>query len=235
MLTRLQGAMGRNDSIEQMVLLPGPALPAVDIAQSTKSVNLVVGYNRTPSSQTALDVTLWIAHQTRLATDKVVTVHVVYVVDEKQIGKSPDCLNSTYLTRQRRGSLALELEAASEPGLATHVLTQSKYETLTANPRVTSLEPSYFPAIFYSNQQFEQADHILWQARCLAKEWGGSFKAHLRFGRVAEELRKVVESENAALLFLGCDSAAHPIVRELDSNFPCPVLGIPTTLNSPSH
>jgi len=81
MLARLQGAMGLDDLIEQMVLLP-PASSS-DWAESTKSVNLVVGYNSSPSSQMALDITMWIAHQTRLATQKQVTVQVVYVLDDK--------------------------------------------------------------------------------------------------------------------------------------------------------
>jgi len=47
MLARLQGAMGLDDLIEQMVLLP-PASSPSDWAESTKSVNLVVGYNSSP-------------------------------------------------------------------------------------------------------------------------------------------------------------------------------------------
>jgi len=68
--------MGLDDLIEQMVLLP-PASSSSDWAESTKSVNLV--NNSSPSSQMALDITMWIAHQTRLATQKQVTVQVVYV------------------------------------------------------------------------------------------------------------------------------------------------------------
>lgn len=73
MLVRLQGTLGRADLVNQMVLLPSaqPVCP-----QDTPEINLVVGYSNSPASQTALDLTLWIAHQTRLATGKQVTVQV---------------------------------------------------------------------------------------------------------------------------------------------------------------
>lgn len=162
MLVRLQGALGRGDLTEKMLLLPKSSTPATDAKLST-STNLVVGYNGSPNSQTALDITLWIAHQTRLATQKQVTVHVVYVIDHRQ---------------------------------------------------------------------FERADHILWQARCLADEWRDSLKAHLRFGAVADELRAVTISAAADLLLLGCSAAEHPVVQQLATDLPCPVLGIPSQLSS---
>lgn len=178
MLVRLEGALDRNDLMEQMVLLPEPASAASKWAKSTTSVNLVVGYNASPSSQTALDLTMWIAHQTRLATQKQVTVQVVYVVDEYQ--NTNCCANFT-----------------------SHV--------------------------------YERADRILWQAGCLAEEWRSSFKAHLRVGDVATELRSVVESEAATVLFLGCNRITHPIIQKLGSNFPCSVLGIPQELSVSKH
>ncbi len=232
MLVRLQNAMGRNDLVEQMVLLPEPAAPQRESAKSTKPVNLVVGYNRSPSSQTALDVTLWIAHQTRLATKAQVTVHVVYVVDDNQNGRRLDIYNSADVSKQSVQRNSWEFAQASISGSVTPVLTQPGQEALTAHPRTTLIDPCYFRAMFYENDAFEQADRILSQARSLADEWRGAFKAHLRFGSVAEELRKVVESETAALLFLGCNSVNHPIVQQLGAHFPCPVLGIPTMLNS---
>ena len=203
MLVRLQSAMGRNDLIEQMVLRPEPASLHSNADKSTKSVNLVVGYNRSPSSQTALDVTLWIAHQTRLTTKAQVTVHIVYTVDDQSRSKA----------------------AASNPSLH-----QRSWESReAAQPRMTSVDPSYLRAMFYHNHQIEQADRILWQARCLAHEWGGAFVAHLRFGCVDAELRKVVVSEAADLLYLGCSAVNHPLVQKLGYDFPCPVLGIPKT------
>lgn len=162
MLVRLQSALGRDDLVEQMVLLPEPKTLTPGTKSST-STNLVVGYNGSPNSQTALDITLWIAHQTRLATQKQVTVHIVYIVD---------------------------------------------------------------------HNQFEQADRILWQARCLADEWRDSLKAHLRFGTVATELTAVVASTEADLVLLGCNTTQHSLIQQLKSDLPCPVLGIPNLLNS---
>ena len=79
-LARLQNAIGSQELIERMVLLPEP-LTSNEHNKSKKTVNLVVGYNSSSSSQSALDLALLIAHQTRLATHKQVTVHVVYVLN----------------------------------------------------------------------------------------------------------------------------------------------------------
>lgn len=231
MLLRLEGAMDRNDLIEQMVLLPEPASAAAKWSNSTKSVNLVVGYNASPSSQTALDLTMWIAHQTRLVTQKQVTVQVVYVVDENQKNQYSDGLNMASASDLSKHQLPSELLNTSLKKSKLSVLTKTKPQALATSPKksVKSRRPK---ATSCQADSFEQADRILWQARCLAEEWRGSFKAHLRFGDVAVELREVVESEAATLLFLGCNSVSHPIIQQLGTHFPCSVLGIPTELSS---
>jgi nucleotide-binding universal stress UspA family protein len=231
MLVRLEGAMDRNDLIEQMVLLPEPASAAAKWSNFTKSVNLVVGYNASPSSQTALDLTMWIAHQTRLVTQKQVTVQVVYVVDENQNNQYSEGLKTVNASGSSKHQFPSELLNTSLKESKPSVLTQPKPQVLAASPKkaAKSRRPK---ATSCQADSFEQADRILWQARCLAEEWRGSFKAHLRFGDVASELREVVESEAATLLFLGCNSVSHPLIQQLGTHFPCSVLGIPTGLSS---
>ncbi|MBE9190881.1 universal stress protein [Gloeocapsopsis crepidinum LEGE 06123] len=208
MLARLQSATETN-VIERMMLL-APA--ASQIQETTKSVDLVVGYNSSPNSQTALDLTLWIAHQTRLATQKQVTVHVVYVLEEHTQHRHCPISPTFDLSRLYSESISRELAHVANRGSRSNATQHS--EMLLLQPRITSPD------------LFEQADLILWQAKSLAAEWRGSLVAHLRFGNVASELKAVVESENASLLFLGCNSANHLIVQQLGSNFPCAVLGI---------
>lgn len=221
MLVRLEGAMARNDLIEEMVLIPEPASAASRWAKSTPSINLIVGYNASPKSQIALDLTMWIAHLTRLATQKSITVQAVYVVDERQCTQCSDVFESAGISSFLIPSLPSEfpIKSASRNS-ATSVLSQPKVKKHYSQKKT-----------FRQSDWFEQADCILRQARCLAEEWGVPFTAHLRFGNVAEQLRAVVESEAATLLFLGCNSVTHPIVQKLDSSFPCSVLGIPTKLS----
>lgn len=234
MLARLEGAMDRNDLIEQIVLLPEPASAASKWSKSTTSVNLVVGYNASPNSQTALDLTMWIAHQTRLATQKQVTVQVVYVINENYNRKVTERLNSGDAYRPSYYQIPSRFpNTSSSRNSTSSVSTQPKSQAIAVASKKEFVKEGRSKRIdFNQSDFFEQADSILWQARCLAEEWRGSFKAHLRFGEVSAELRDVVETEAATLLFLGCNSVDHPIVRNLSSNFPCAVLGIPRELGS---
>ncbi|PMB44828.1 universal stress family protein [Fischerella thermalis CCMEE 5205] len=207
MLMRLQDALNRDDLIEQMLLHCNPITSFVEQVQSTKSINFIVGYNSSPKSHTALDISLLIAHQTRLATKSHVIVQAVYVLEEYKTNDFFDVLP----TQDFKTSESFEAHLSYCPinlpstNVQTPVLTQTN--------------------------KFAQAEHILWQARCLAEEWQSYFKAHLRFGCVADELEKVVASEAATVLFLGCKSANHPIVQELGSHFPCAIIGIPTSID----
>ncbi|QFS46664.1 universal stress family protein [Nostoc sphaeroides CCNUC1] len=205
MLARLQSATGRDDLIEQMVLLPEPKKPFSQKPQTAKSVNLIVAYNASPNSHTALDIAFWIAHQTRLATNAEVTVQAVYVLEDNSKSQYPNVLS---LPIQQP---TFEYQISEISKSATQVLTQPQLQTV-----VTPLQ---------------QADIILWQARSLAEEWQGCFKSHLRFGCISTELNKVVESEAADILFLGCNSVNHPMIEALGCNFPCAVLGIPSCID----
>ncbi len=205
MLARLQSATGRDDLIEQMVLLPEPNKPFSKKPQKAKAVNLIVAYDASPNSHTALDIAFWIAHQTRLATNTEVTVQAVYVVEDNQSNQYPNILSFP----QQQSSLECQVSEVSK--YVTQVLTLPKLQTAIA--------------------PLQQADIILWQARSLAEEWQGSFKSHLRFGSISAELNKVVESESADILFLGCNSVNHPMIEALGSNFPCAVLGIPSCID----
>jgi len=213
MLARLEHAIGCTDLAKQIVLISN------DNASNkrSKEINLVVGYNGSPRSQSALDLTLWIAHQTRLATGCPVTVQVVYVVNlngacglaqgtfSSQIAPSP---------RKRLKEIASGRSPVSEPGVAT----------VERSP----LEESFKMSRGCQDDLFEQADQILWQARHMAEEWRGSLKTHLRFGQVTFELCQVVEAESASILVVGCTSKDHPLVQQLQqTSLPCPVLGIP--------
>ena len=161
MLFRLQTALGCDDLMAQMVLVSKPrqTKPQGEPGQST--INVVVGFSGSPKSQAALDIALCIAHQTRMASQKPVVVHVVYVVDK---------------TRPKT---------------------------------------------------IDNADRILWQARCLASEWRGSLDAHLRIGQVATELSQVATELNAEVILVGCQASQHALVKQLAPQTPCSVLGVP--------
>ncbi|MDZ7962518.1 MAG: universal stress protein [Aulosira sp. DedQUE10] len=210
MLVRLQSTIGRDDLIEQMVLLPEPKKHSSIKGSTTKPVNLIVAYDASPKSHTALDIAFWIAHQTRLATNTPVTVQAVYVVADKHKNQYTDIFSFS------RQITPLECPTNNVSKSVTPVLTQPTLTVIAPHLQEKSLAV------------IQQADQILWQARSLAEEWQGSFKSHLRFGSIAAELKKVVELETADILFIGCRSVHHPIIQALGSDFPCAVLGIPS-------
>lgn len=224
MLVRLENALGCSEMAKRMVLLPKQETD--DAVSNSNEINLLVGYDASPHSQTALDLTLWIAHQTRLATQKSVMVQVIYVVDRSVEGRDRTCYldpldrpdsteNSTYTLPIR------------DCGESVQAQLLGKGSTSLVAELPVAQEP-ICSAFDWQMHQFEQADHILWQARHLADEWRGSLKTHLRFGNLADELRQVVKAESATVLVLGCKSSNHPLVQQLKSDFPCPILGIPS-------
>lgn len=232
-LARFESALGHQNLAEEMILLPEPKVPIPKKSKSTKAakaINFIVGYNSSPKSQIALDMTLWIAHQTRLVTTKEVTVQVVYVLDEPPNSYVEDTDNSGVGNSLAAKPEISDLDEISALNCAASAIGLLTAEIQSVSQRTTWIDPPYFRAIFCKNNDYEVADKLLWEARCLAQEWRGLFKAHLRIGQVATELRNVVESEAANLLFLGCNSAKHRLIRKLGNNFPCCVVGIPSAL-----
>jgi nucleotide-binding universal stress UspA family protein len=213
MLARLQSAMGRDDLIEQILLLPEAKQAVYEQCQLAKSVNLIVGYDGSPNSHTALDIAFLIAYQTRLATNQEVIVQAVYVLEEIH-----DSQNNNRL-RLVDKLPKLECPIGELSKSSTSVLTQPKLQGIASHLQQKTLN------------SLHEADIILWQARSLAEEWQGSFKSHLRFGGVSTELRTVIENESADILFLGCKSVYHPLIKQLHSNFPCAVVGIPNCID----
>ena len=223
MLTHLQDALGQEEWVKQNLLLRGTKSSSA----THKTINLIVGYNGSPNSRAALDLTLWIAHQIRLVTPKQVTVHVVYVVEDSQTPRHFNNLAALTTNEQYSASRQSTPVDLSRPSSGVATLTRSTLELSSTRTAVCDASCHFNPE---SLSALEQADCILWQARCMTEEWRGSLDAHLRFGTVAGELKSVVESLHADLLVLGCDSSKHPLIRQLTSRFPCPVMGVPTHL-----
>lgn len=223
-LTRLQNTLGntlgQENWVKQLLLVRG----AKSNIASRKTINLIVGYSGSSSSQAALDLTLWIAHQIRLVTKKQVTVHVVYVVEDLQRLQQ----SSNIVTLNNGQYSDLSQSASQQPQFSSNVATLMRSPLELSPTRTTVCNTSCHSSPDASLSALEKADCILWQARCMAEEWRGSLDAHLRFGTAASELREVVESLHADLLVLGCTSANHPLIRQLTRRFPCSVVGIPT-------
>ncbi|MBE9224802.1 universal stress protein [Phormidium sp. LEGE 05292] len=233
MLVRFQSAVGRDDLVEQMILLPGRKSSVSPTTKSDNSLTFVVGYNGSPSSHTALDITLLMAHQTSLATNKQVSVQIVYVIDNEGNSKlkhfpSNYKTSSNYWEFSTASVLKSVTTELAKPTIQALATSDRQITTKSTTKLTTQSRP--IPTTCSRTSIFEKADQILWQARYLVEEWGDDFIAHLRIGCVAEELTKVVESEAADLLFLGCHSAKHSLVHKLGAKFSCPVLGIPDSI-----
>ncbi|MBF2026530.1 MAG: universal stress protein [Oscillatoriales cyanobacterium C42_A2020_001] len=234
MLARLEHALDCHGLAKQMVLQPKtPSL----LPPPTQEINLVVGYNGSVYSQTALDLTLWIAHQTRLVTRKAVTVQVVYVVElERAPVTVPDnlselsfCPIDVYPDLSRIQVAADDRSPFAENSTHSELVHQASLTAICDRAVRSDLQREQ--SSDWQIQQFEKADRILWQARNLANEWRGSLETHLRFGCVAEELRTVAQQVSTTALFLGCSSVQHPIVQGLGQELLFPVLGIPSKLS----
>jgi hypothetical protein len=207
-LARLGNALDGDNVSRSLLLLPGRDSTLCNSTDETSdSINLVVGYSDSENSQAALDLTLLIAYQTRLATRKRVVVQAVYVVDSiHPIRKK---------TRSHSGNNRdLNPSSASISSTAT-LLQQRRLTVNCVDARAAQI------------QCFDEADQVLWQARSFAMEWRGSLNTHLRFGNPALELSKVVQQEQASLMIVGCHSVEHPLVQQLEGYCDCPVIGIP--------
>jgi nucleotide-binding universal stress UspA family protein len=242
MLLRLQSALGQDNLSEQMLLYPG----SDSNRQAEETGNFVIGYNGSPNSQTALDFILWMAHQTRLATQKQVIVHVVYVIDCYNSLSAPSLASSAGSgassdSQSHQGLNLLTLPATCQLPSSekfgfqcdTNSLAQSQQSQTGAHAQ-RSGGPQVLerPSASSLATMLEQVDRILWQARCLSDEWRGSVEAHLRFGAVATELQEVVKAQAADLLFVGCSDIGHALVQQLAPCLSCPILGIPTELEA---
>lgn len=195
-------------------------------AEKPNAINLVVGYNSSPKSHAALDLTLWIAHQTRLVSRQPVVVQVVYVLQ-------PEQASQTFAHAGLGAGLGSTRYEASPAWAAS--ASAPMLQPVWSGRRVTANTVQLAPVRDYTAlsepwsaaESLGFADRVLWQARCLANEWRGSLKTHLRFGDLGQELLQVVKSESADLLILGCHSANHALLKQWGQSFPCPVLGIP--------
>jgi len=212
---RLQDALGIDD-LSELVLLPGCNHSFINRDRDLGKISLVVGFDGSPESHTALDLTLWIAHQTRLVTPAPVIVHAVYVV-ESEINEYSGRFNSAWANEH----YFLDHQCLKQPYLNQQV--QETLQTLeTASNGTTFAQPT------------PHALTVLQQACQLVEEWGGAFDTHLQFGDIAAGLKAVVDAENGVLLVLGCCSDDHSIVQQLQTKVACPVLGIPSNQNGSS-
>ncbi|TVQ26285.1 MAG: universal stress protein [Leptolyngbya sp. DLM2.Bin15] len=122
MLMRLGSSLNNPDLSQEIVLHD----PKTKVCQSREKevpddaadiVNIVVGYSGSSRSQAVLDLALWVAHQTRVASSKTVMVHIVYVIDQARpetIAAADKVLwQARCLASEWRGSLNAHLRVGS--------------------------------------------------------------------------------------------------------------------------
>lgn len=223
-LVCLENTLGWKDLANRIVLSEGKE--NFDVTEDpSRDRNFVIAYNGSTNSQMALDLTLWIAYQTRLVSQQKVFVHVVYAVDRRKSLATPTPEVAAKLTSQATFRNTL----IEKTGLPIISLNRRKTDQPISllNADEACLAACYASPPPATQTLLDYADCVLWQARCLAEEWRGSLEAHLRFGDELEELQQVIEEVKADLLVLGCESADHPMVKTLKAQVACPILGIP--------
>jgi hypothetical protein len=210
-LARLENSLNEHESRPQLLLHGRSPNLNTSTPEHSDAINIVLGYSSSTHSQAALDLTLLIAYQTRLATRKRVIVQAVYVVEG---------IHPIQKTARPHSAIRDLVKTTVTPGSGT----RSVAATQLHNRRQTV---NCVDARAAQLQCFEEADQVLWQARSFAMEWRGALNTHLRFGSPAIELSKVAQQEQAGLLIVGCDSVEHPLIAQLRQYCDCPVLGIP--------
>lgn len=206
-LARLHSTLDLEAHIDQLLLLPKLIESSSSGAANSPATPLIVGYDGSANSQAALDLAFCVAHQMQVATQQQVMIHVVYVVD---------CAASVKPIQARRAKRASKLKSKGR-----------RLQAKLSEAPALNCGTAIFSRSGANDRNLEEIDRVLWQARCLAEEWRGSFTTHLRFGNLAAELEAFATEENAALLFLGCHSASHPLVQQLKGKIACSVIGIP--------
>lgn len=203
---------------EEILLVPQPSQPWAHPPKQAESIDVVVGYDGSPHSCTALSLAFYMAHRLQTALQKQVTMHAVYVVQSP----TSACWYAP--------SLGEAAKDTRPPRKVQRKTKRARRLAKTGKKVRESLPPSTRP----SCASPDHVDQVLWQARCLAEEWRGAFNAHLRFGDIAAEIGAIAQAENAAFVVLGCSSFQHPLVQQLANQLACPVLGIPSRLLSAS-
>jgi nucleotide-binding universal stress UspA family protein len=185
MLARLEQALGCADLTKQMVLIPGQSSVRKD---PPEAINLVVGYNDSPHSHTALDLTLWIAHQTRLATRRTVRVQVVYVVDLEQERKKE---------QERKLSTLTFTPIGRSKELRTSVPLYVSDLTRASNVRVSKAEASGLECSADARLEAIELDSLDWltpSTTFVGKSAASASSAVCRTKKSAQDSVGVVES-----------------------------------------